>query len=147
MECDHWGDPMLVTCCQHAPVMVKLRQGELTLFWLDARPLQGEAIEGEAQVGEQGDILEVVVIVVAGVARRLDVGAARHVFHDPVVVVDVAAFHLVCGGGGAPEKCEGKSVLHGVVPFSQYAGEARTTPPATNCTTQGDGKVAFLSLA
>ena len=119
VERDHRRDAVLVACRQHAPVMIELCQGELSLFRLDARPLQGEAVEGEAQISEQGDVLAVAVIVIAGVARRLDVRAARHVLHDPVVIVDVAAFHLVRGGGGAPEERGRKSDLHHRLLLSQ----------------------------
>src|SRR6266566_7577612 len=110
---------MLVARCQHAPVMVKLGQGEFPLFRLNARPLQGEAVEGEAQLGEEADILTIAVIVVAGVARRLDIGAARRMLQQPIVVVDVATFHLVRCTCDTPEKRRGKSDLHGVLPFSE----------------------------
>ena len=122
---DHRGNPLLLARRQHAPVMVELGQGEFALFRLDARPLQGEAIEGEAQLGQQSDVFAVAVIVVAGIARWLAVRGARHVLKHPIIVVDIAPFHLVRGSGGTPEERGGKSNLHPRLPLFPYTRRTR----------------------
>ncbi len=82
--------------------------------------------------GQQGDVLAVAVIVVAGVARGLDVGTARHVLQYPVVVVDVAAFYLMRSSGGTPQECGGKSDLHYVLPLLVFWWNKML--PAMGCT-------------
>src|SRR4051812_25024689 len=73
----------------------------------------GSLIGVEAQPCEQGHVLAVAVVAVAGVPTRLRQGAAGGMFADPPVVVDVVALDLVGGGGGAPQEVgrEGRSVV------------------------------------
>ena len=53
-------------------VVVQRRPGEVPGLRLDAGPLEREPVGGQPQLGEQGDVLGVAVVVVACITRRLD---------------------------------------------------------------------------
>ena len=102
-------DLVLVTACEHAAVMVECGARELAGLGLDARPFDREAVGVEAEPREHRDVVGVAMVLVAGVARRLDERRAGRVLEHPEVAVDVVALDLVRGSGGTPKKVGGKS--------------------------------------
>ena len=92
--------------------MVELGQGEFALFRLDARPLQGEAIEGEAQVGKQGDVLTVEFTVIGIPCVGLNGGPEfkhNEAFSFQIATDDQAEtdrlWNAIVGNGGQESAC------------------------------------------
>ena len=86
--------------------------GKVSLFRLDACPLDGEAIAVEAQLGQEGDVLRVAVIVVTRISRWLRENRPRQVLQQPEVAINVVPFHLVSSGGSSPQKAFWEFYLH-----------------------------------
>ena len=101
-------DLVLVTACEHAAVMVERGARELAGFGLDARPFDREAVGVEAESREHRDVVGVAMVLIAGVARRLDERRPRRVLEHPVVAIEVVALDLVGGSRCAPKKIGGK---------------------------------------
>ena len=101
-------DLVLVTACEHAAVMVERGARELAGFGLDARPFDREAVGVEAESREHRDVVGVAMVLIAGVARRLDERRPRRMLENPVVAIEVVALDLVGGGRCAPQKIGGK---------------------------------------
>ena len=68
---DHGGNAVLVAAGQHAPVVLELRLGELSLLRLDAGPFDREPVSIEPKVGKQCYVLWIAMIVVTGIAGGL----------------------------------------------------------------------------
>src|SRR5580693_7213551 len=102
-------DLMLVTAREHAAVMVECGARELARLRLDAGPFDGKAVGVEAEPREHRDVVGVAMVLIAGVARRLDERRPRRVLENPVVAIEVVALDLVGGGRCAPQKIGGKS--------------------------------------
>ena len=102
-------DLVLVTACEHAAVMVECCDGELAGLGLDPRPFDREAVGVEAEPREHRDVVGVAMVLIAGVARRLDERRPGRVLEHPVVAVEVVALDLVGGSRGAPKEVGGKS--------------------------------------
>ena len=111
MEGDDRGEAVLVAGVSMPAVVVERGAENWPSLGLDAGPLQREAVAAEAQRGDQGDVLAVAVVVVDRVAGRLGEDRAGQVLQEPGVAVDVVAFHLVGGGGDAPEEVVGKGLV------------------------------------
>src|SRR4029450_6856691 len=92
--------------------------GELAVLGLDPAPLQREAVRGEAQLGEEADVVREAVVVVAGVAAGLSTRRARRVLPCPPVVVPVVALPLG-RRGGAPEKAGWKVARRHASPMAR----------------------------
>ena len=107
---------------QYAAVMIEFCHREMAFFGLDACPLQREAVAGEPQAGDQGNVLAVPVVVVDGVSGRFGEDRAREPLQEPAVTVDVVSLDLVGCRGDAPQEIvrEGKRVGH-LVPFDLSA--------------------------
>ena len=73
MKSDDGRNAMFVTGPQHVAVVFQDRLRELTLFGFDAGPLDREAVGVESQLGQQGNILAIAMVVVAGVSGRFDI--------------------------------------------------------------------------
>ena len=113
MEGDHRGDATRVTRRKHAPIVFQDGPRELALFRFNARPLQGEAVQVEAQLRQQGDVLWIAMIVVAGIAGGFCEDRLRHMFQQPYITVDVVPFDLMRRRGRSPQKPFWKFQLHG----------------------------------
>ena len=100
----HRRDALLQAALDHPFVVVERGARIEARLGLDARPLEGEAVGVQPELGQRGDVLGVAVVVVAGVARRLVEGRVRGPLHRPHVRVDVAPFDLVAGRRRAPEE-------------------------------------------
>ena len=116
----------------HIPVMFQFRRVKAALLRLDAGPLDGKAVGVEPGPGHQADVLGILVIMVAGVQRGLDIAGVFHLFLRPAVIVDVVALHLVGGGGGADQKSGGK-LCHGKLLSNQTIKLHRTRRFAVRC--------------
>ena len=126
-ECDEWLDVVRAQAVEDAVV-----EGEAGLVGLgivtvgeDAAPGDGHAEHGKAHLGEQRDVLLVVMVevdaVVVGVeavgvdvdrnlARLLVAAAQEMVVYAGAAAVHVpSALKLICGRGAAPEQSLGKS--------------------------------------
>ena len=101
-------EAVLVAGGEHAPVVLERRARELALLGLDARPLEREAVRVQPEIGHQGDVVRVAVVVVAGIAGDLGVVRAGRVLEQPAVVVDVAALDLVAAVAAPHRKPSGK---------------------------------------
>src|SRR5439155_303214 len=83
-----------------------------------------EAVGGEAQVGQQANVVGIAVIVVAGIAAGLGAGGAGGVLPGPPVVVPVPALDLVGRRGrAADEALRKRTRWHG--PSLRGAGPGR----------------------
>ena len=100
----HRRDAVLQAALDHPSVVVERGARVEARLGLDPRPLEGEAVGVQPELGEHGDVLGVAVVVVAGVAGRLVEGRVRGPLHRPDVGVDVAPFDLVAGRRRAPEE-------------------------------------------
>jgi hypothetical protein len=89
---------------RHPTVVVELGRREVALLRLDARPLDGEPVGVEPEAGNELDVVEVSVVVVARVARGLGEHGRLQVLEHPLVAVEVVALDLVRGRGHAPEE-------------------------------------------
>ena len=87
----------------HLAVMRYLGLVEAALLGLDACPFNGKAVGVQARRGHETDVLRIAAVMAARVEARLGVGRVLHVLLRPAVAVDVAALHLM-GGGGRPYK-------------------------------------------
>src|SRR5690349_14553064 len=110
MERDDRREPAREGRVAHAAVVVERRLRELAVLGLDPAPLEREAIGVEAEAREPIQIVGVAMVVIAGVAARLAAGRALGVLPRPPVVVPVAAFDLMSGGGRAPDEARRKAV-------------------------------------
>src|SRR5271156_719383 len=106
-------DLVLMTACEHAAIVIERGAREMAGLGLVPGPFDGEAIGVEAEPREHRDVVGVVMILIAGVARRLDERRARRMLEQPVVAVDVVALDLVRGGRGSPQKVGGKNEAFG----------------------------------
>src|SRR5882672_9125786 len=104
IEREHRCDPMLMAGGQHPPVMLQFRRQKFTGRRFDPRPFQGKSVGIEAETRQQRDVLAVELVVIAGIARTLGKDRRLDMLQQPNVAVDVAALHLMTGGGGAPQK-------------------------------------------
>ena len=104
MEGDDRRDAVLPAGGALAAVVVEGGGREQAFFRLDPGPLDAEAIGVEAELGEEGDVVAVPVVLVAGVAARLRARRAFGVLEGPPVAVPVAALDLMGRGGGAPHE-------------------------------------------
>src|SRR5580693_2339526 len=66
-------DLVLVAAREHAAVMVECGARELARLRLDAGPFDGKAVGVEAEPREHCDVVGVAMVLIAGVAGRLDV--------------------------------------------------------------------------
>ena len=103
-ERDHGQKAVLATRRRHPPVMVELGLREEARLGLDARPLDGEAVGVEAEAGDEPDVLEVAVVVVARVSGRLGEHRRLRLLEHPQVAVEVVALDLVRGRRDAPQE-------------------------------------------
>src|SRR5664279_3342216 len=125
VEGDDGHDAVLVAGGGHPSVVVEGDVGELPVLRLDATPLEGEPVRAEPEPGDEGDVLGVPVERVARIAAHVDAARGRIVLHLPPVVVDVAPFDLMGGGGRAPQERLGEGdVRHG-----GHRSERRRGPP------------------
>ena len=94
---------------QYFAVMLDLTLVKHTGLRLDPRPFDGEAVGVQPRACQKFDVLLIAVIVVAGVAAGLIEAGKLHVFHGPVIAVDVIALHLMGCGGSADQNAFGKT--------------------------------------
>jgi hypothetical protein len=127
VEGHHRCQAVLPARLQHPPVMVQGGHGKLAFLRLDPRPLQGKPVAGEAECGNERDVLAVPVVVVHGISGRLGEDRAGELLQEPGIAVDVVAFHLVACSGHAPKEVLRKRIGH-VVPFMRNAGSAASRP-------------------
>ena len=93
----------------HLAVVRHLELIEETVFWLDAGPLDREAVRVEAETLQYRHVARVAGVVVDGRAAGLLARRPTPKLPRPPVAVRVIALDLVCGRGGAPEEFVGKS--------------------------------------
>ena len=85
-------------------VMLDFGRVELALLRLDARPLDGEAVGVQARIGQQFNVLLILIIMVAGNAARLGKAGVRQLLLRPVVGMNVVALDLMGGSGRADKE-------------------------------------------
>src|SRR5262249_35757386 len=104
VECDRGADSCMVTGFYHPLVVIELGNGKASGTRLDPRPFDREAICVESHRLDQGNVLAIAVIAVAGIAGALDEHGRLDVLQQPHVAVDVAALDLMSRGRDAPEE-------------------------------------------
>src|SRR6185369_5452771 len=104
VESDAGLEPALVARGEDAPVVIERRDRELTLLRLDPRPLDRKAVQAEAEVRDDLQVVAIAVVVIARVPGRLGEERSGRVLEEPVVAPVVAALDLVRGHRRAPEK-------------------------------------------
>ena len=97
-------DVVFVTCFQNFSVVIDLGLRKLSVFRLDATPLNAEAIVVETQFGEHRNVLWIQVVVIAGVSAWLFHTRTNAVLPIPPIVIPVVAFHLVGSRRSTPCK-------------------------------------------
>ena len=108
MEGDDGLDPAFEARLAHPLVVVERHQRELTLFGLDAAPLQREAIGAKAQVGKEAEVVRPAVPMIDRVAAGLHARRGRIVLPRPPIVVPGTPVDLVSGRCRAPREPLGK---------------------------------------
>jgi hypothetical protein len=108
MEGDYWGDAVLVTRLEHAPIVVERCPRELAFGRLDPGPFDPKPERRQPKPGQHGDVLAIPVIEVAGVAGRLAAGSPVDMLPPPPIGVGVAPLNLVRRKSGANKKPVGK---------------------------------------
>src|SRR5437867_7222180 len=112
MERDHRHDPLLAQLAQDVAVVPDLARVERALGRLDPRPLDREPVRVLAHVAQQGEVLAVAVIVVAGDRRGVAVGDVSWLLLPlPPVAVAVVALYLVGRARSSPEEASGEATL------------------------------------
>ena len=84
--------------------MLDLAFVEFSLFRLNARPFDPEAVRVKTRFRKKPDILFVPVVMIAGVAAGLLEIGVLHMLHGPVIGMYIIAFHLVRGRRRADQK-------------------------------------------
>ena len=104
MQRDNGGNAMLPAAEQHLTVMLNFFFVKAPLLRLDPRPFDAETIGIAAGSCQQGNILRVAVIMIAGFSTGLCEITVLYMLHQPIVAVSIIALHLVRSGGRADEK-------------------------------------------
>lgn len=85
-------------------VMLDLGRVKLALLRLDARPLDGEAVGVQARIGQQFNVLLILIIMVAGNAARLGKAGVGQLLLRPVVGMDIVTLDLMGGSSRADKE-------------------------------------------
>ncbi len=142
---DNGQQPAFAARSQHPGIMVERSLREHAGFWLDARPFDAETIAVEPDHLRDVEVFFIAMIAVAGVAGRLLEDRVRQVFEQPAIGIDVVAFALVRGNGGAPQEILGQLARNGGE--SRGSTDERCRRQSRQCFAPRRHPVPFRSLA
>jgi hypothetical protein len=94
------------------PVVVEGGLREVSLFRLDARPLDRQSIRAESELGQQRNVIRVSLELITCVAGGLGEGIPLGVFEQPEAATGVVALDLMGRRRGPPYESIGKRNVH-----------------------------------